>query len=92
MITEVNNEMVLIKPDQIEEKTATGIIKPEEAKVKEMKSQNRGIVQLVGASCTWAKKGDYISFYRNAATEIIEDDETFVLIHEGHTLAKFYVK
>lgn len=89
MITSVNKEMVLIKPDAIEEKTAEGIIKPEEAKMKEIKSQNRGIVELVGNSCTWAKKGDYISFYRNAATDIKDGETDYVLINEGHCLVKF---
>jgi co-chaperonin GroES (HSP10) len=88
-ITEVNKEMVLIKPDPIEEVAAGGIIKPEEAKMKEMKSQNRGVVLLVGSDCHWAKKGDYISFYRNAATEIPDGDESYVLIAEGHCLVKF---
>ncbi len=92
MISEVNVELVLIKPDAIEEKTDTGIIKPEEAKAKEMKAQNRGIVELVGNECKWLKKGDYVSFYRNAATDITEEGTSYVLIHEGHTLAKFSKK
>lgn len=90
MITEVNVDMVLIKPDEaVEAVSLGGIIAPDEAKANAMKKQNRGTVQVVGNKCEWVKNGDWVSFYKNAATEIQEDGISYVVIHEGHILAKF---
>lgn len=88
MITSVNSKMVLVLPDAIEEKTESGFTKPDEVKAKEIKSQNRGIVKVVGSKCEWAKVGDYLSFYRGAGTDIKEEEVSYVLIHEEHCLAK----
>lgn len=89
MITEVNVDMVLIKPDPIEEKSEGGIIAPDIARANAMKKQNRGTVIIVGDECKWVRKDWYVSFYRNAATEITEDGEDYIVVHEGHILAKF---
>lgn len=92
MIKDVHPDMVLIKPDVVEEKTAGGIVIGDTTKEKLMKQQNRGIVEAVGTKCTWAMKGDYMSFYRAAATEIKDEETEFVLVHEAHCLVKFKSK
>jgi co-chaperonin GroES (HSP10) len=88
MIVGVNSQMVLILPDEISDKTEGGIHIADTVKANLARQQNRGIVQLVGDKCEWAKKGDYLSFYRGAATPITEDNVEYILIHEEHTLAK----
>ncbi|HUM52466.1 MAG TPA: co-chaperone GroES [Chitinophagales bacterium] len=89
MIEEVNVDMVLIKPDPIPEESTGGIIAPDIARANAMKKQNRGIVMIIGSECKWAQVGWYVSFYKNAATDMPEDGEDFVIVHEGHVLAKF---
>jgi|GEM_PF-6616927 hypothetical protein len=90
MINSVNKKLVLIRPDKIAEKAGEDgkILKAEETKQREQRSQNRGVVVLVGEECGWAKKDDYLSFYRGAGTDIPEDGETLIIIHEDHCLAK----
>ena len=90
MISSVNVEMVLIVPDKVEETVDGGVIvAPEVAREKLMKKQNRGTVEKAGDNCVWVKKGDIVSFYRAAATEITEDGIDYLLINEAHILAKF---
>lgn len=88
MITAVNKELVLIEP--LEEKDAhdSGIIKSDIEKQNAIKKQNRGTVMKVGQTCDWAKEGDFVSFYRNAATTITEDGKEYLVVHEGHILCK----
>lgn len=63
----------------------------EQDKESFIKKQNRGTVLVLGSKCdTWIEPGDVVSFYRNAATEIVDDDgESFLTVHEDHILAKF---
>lgn len=92
MISSVNEEMVLIKPDAIQEKSEGGLELPEEAKAKMQRSQNRGTVELTGSKVTWPEKGMYVSFYRAAATDLPEGDNNFVILHHAHCLAEISSK
>lgn len=88
MISEVNKELVLIDPEKVDDITEGGIHLAEMAKDNLMKKQNRGTVVKVGEKCDWAKPDDFVSFYRNAATSIKEDGKDYLIVHEGHILAK----
>jgi co-chaperonin GroES (HSP10) len=88
MITSVNKELVLIEPEKVEDMTEGGLHIANEAKENLVKKQNRGTVIKVGEKCDWAKPDDFVSFYRNAATSIKEDGKDYLIVHEGHILAK----
>lgn len=88
MISEVNKELVLIDPEKVDDVTEGGIHLAEVAKDNLMKKQNRGTVVKVGEKCDWAKPDDFVSFYRNAATSIKENGKDYLIVHEGHILAK----
>lgn len=87
----VNLEMVLIKPDAIEESTGA-LIMSEESRENAIKAQNKGMVEVVGEDVRWPKVGMYISFYRKAATDSSDGEDEFVIIHENHCLAEFSKK
>ncbi len=85
-IKKANEKMVVIKPEAIEEVTEGGIVRPDMAKEKLMKLQNRGHVTNIGDNCVFVTPGCFISFYRNAATPITVDGEDLLIIHESHIL------
>lgn len=86
MIKSPNDKLVVIKPLKVEETSDAGIIKSELEKDNLMKKQNRGTVTHIGAKCTFCKVGDFISFYRNAATQFSEDGVDYLVINEDHIL------
>jgi co-chaperonin GroES (HSP10) len=59
--------------------------------MKEVKSQSRGEIVLIGKECKdWVEIGDVVSFYRNATTTVKgADDEEYLLVHEDHVLLKY---
>lgn len=61
---------------------------PELVKENQQKKQNRGTVVLTGKDCTFVVPGDFVSFYRNAATPVIEDEKEFLIINEAHILCQ----
>lgn len=85
-IRKANEKMVVIKPEAIEEVTEGGIVRPDMAKEKLMKLQNRGYVTHMGDGCVFVSKDSFVSFYRNAATPITVDGEELLIIHESHIL------
>lgn len=87
--------MVAIKPLPIPD---DGVLKKvEQTKDAEMKKQNRGNVLLIGADAgksadgsKWFEIGDLVSFYRNAATNMKDEDgEEYVVVDTAHVLVKF---
>lgn len=86
MIKKANEKMVVIKAEAIKKESEGGIVIPDEAAKKMMKLQNRGHVTHIGDNCVFVTKGDFVSFYRNAATPITVDGEDLLIIHETHIL------
>lgn len=92
MIKSLNKHLVAIEPDEVAETTESGLHIPDTAKDNLQKAQNRGKVILVGAEVPWPEKGMYVSFYRNAATDITEDGKKYLTLHHMHVLAEISTK
>lgn len=86
MIKQLNNDLVLIEPEKVEEKSEGGIIRSAEEQANIQKKQNRGTIKAIGKDVSWPAVGDFVSFYRNAATEIEEEGQKYFVIHSNHVL------
>ena len=77
---------VLVKPNEAEEKTASGIIIPDSAKEKPLE----GKVVLVGAAkkdeAMEVKKGDLVLYGKYAGQELSIDGEDYLLISQADVL------
>lgn len=92
MIPVPNLELVLIIPEKIEEKMKFGdkeLEKSDIQKENEKKAQTRGTIFAVGGNVEFWEKGDLVSFYRAASTEIKEDGEIYLSINQANVLCKF---
>lgn len=87
MITEVNPNYVLILP-KTEQSNPDEIVTTEKTQFSDARRQNQGIVVKIGTNCTWIKVNDFVSFYRNAATDMPHDDLPYIMVHEEHCMAK----
>lgn len=88
---------ILIKPDEVETKTASGIVIPDMVTDKERKAVEYGTVVTVGERAfidygcdpTLLKGGDRISFARYSGKGIKDVDGTeYILINDIDVLAK----
>lgn len=88
---------VLIKPDEVETKTESGIIIPDMVADKERKAVEYGTIVTVGPRAfidygrdpTILKGGDRVSFARYSGKVIKDVDDTeFVLVNDIDILAK----
>jgi len=77
---------VLVKPDEAEEKTASGIIIPDSAKEK----PRHGKVILVGAAKKdedmEVKKGDTVLYAKYGGQELSIDGEDYLLVSQADIL------
>jgi len=92
MIPIPNLELVLIIPEKIEDKIKLGdkeLEKSETQKDNEKRAQTRGTVFAVGDNVEFWKKGDLVSVYRAAVTEITEDGVEYFSINQQNILCKF---
>lgn len=92
MIPVPNLELVLIIPETLEETMELGGKKLEKSEIQkenEKKAQNRGTIFAVGGDVKFWENGDFVSFYRAAATEIKEDGEVYFSINQQNILCKF---
>ena len=92
MIPVPNLELVLIIPEKIEDTIDLGDTKLEKSdaqKENEKKAQNRGTIFAVGDKVEFWKKDDFVSFYRNAATQVIEGGKVYFTINQQNILVKF---
>lgn len=92
MIPIPNVDLVLIIPEKVRDTMQVGdqeLEKSEMQKENEKKKQNRGTIFAVGNEVKFWQKGDFVSFYRAAATEIKEDDKTYFSISQSNILVKF---
>ncbi len=85
------DDRVLVKPQEAEDKTASGIYLPEGAKEKPM----MGKVVAVGPgkinddgsrTALSVKKGDTVVYGKYAGTEIEVNDEKHIIVREGELL------
>src|SRR5260221_10147621 len=90
-------DRVVVKPDPKEETTRSGIIIPDTAKEK----PQEGIVTAVGSgrlqddggrSAMELHEGDHVLFAKYGGTEIILDDDTYLVLKETDVLAVFFLK
>lgn len=88
---------ILLKPDEVETKTASGIVIPDMVTEKERKAVEYGTVVTVGPRAfidygsdpTILKGGDRVSFARYSGKVIKDNDGTeFVLVNDIDILAK----
>lgn len=92
MIPVPNLELVLIIPDEIEKTMKLGgkeLEKSEAQKDNEKRAQTRGTIFAIGDEVRFWKKGDYVSVYRGAVTEITEDGVEYFSINQQNILCKF---
>lgn len=92
MIPVPNLELVLIIPEKIEDTMEVGgkeLVKSGIQKENEKKVQSRGTVFAVGTNVEFPEKGDFVSFYRAAATEVTEDGVVYFSINHANVLCKF---
>lgn len=77
---------VLVKPQEAEEKTSSGIIIPDSAKEK----PQQGSVVLVGAAKKdeemEVKKGDVVLYGKYAGQELFIDDDEYLLMSQSDIL------
>ncbi|AEA34226.1 co-chaperone GroES [Hippea maritima] len=78
-------DRILVEPEDLEQKTESGIIIPDTAKEK----PQQGKVVEVGEDVETVKKGDVIVFEKYAGNEIKLDDKKYVILKEDEVLAKF---
>lgn len=92
MIPVPNLELVIIIPEKIEETMKMGdkdLEKSEIQKENERKAQTRGTIFAIGGKVEFWEKGDLVSFYRAASTEIKEDGTVYLSINQANVLCKF---
>ncbi|WOX79338.1 co-chaperone GroES [Candidatus Shikimatogenerans bostrichidophilus] len=81
------NDLVIIDPFPVENKTSSGIIIPDIAKEK----QQEGIVYAVGPGKKnynmTVKKGDKVLYVKYSGTELKINDKKYIIMHENDILA-----
>lgn len=92
MIPVPNLELVLIIPEKVEDTMKLGEVDLEKSEIQkenEKKAQTRGTIFAVGDEVEFWEKGDLVSFYRAASTEIKEDGIVYLSINQANVLCKF---
>ncbi len=87
-------DRVVIKPQDEEEVTKSGLVLPDTAKEKpqegEVVAVGPGRVSDDGTRIKMEiKKGDKVVYSKYAGTEFEEDDEDYLILRESDILAKF---
>ncbi|MBN1293991.1 MAG: co-chaperone GroES [Candidatus Latescibacteria bacterium] len=87
-------DRVIVKPLEAEEKTAGGVIIPDNAKQKPQKGEvvavGPGKVSDKGSSLEMTlKKGDKVLYEKYSGTEIKIEGEEYLIIRESDVLATF---
>ena len=87
-------DRVIVKPLEAEEKTAGGIIIPDNAKEKPQKGEvvavGPGKVSDKGEKITMTvKKGDKVLYGKYSGTEVKIDTEDYLIMRESDILATF---
>lgn len=74
-------ERVLVRPVQAEEKTSGGILIPDTAKEKPQQGEVVAVGNGDGQALT-VKEGDRVIFGKYAGTEVILDEEKYLILNE----------
>ena len=87
-------DRVVVKPDVREEKTRSGIIIPDTAKEKPQEGTviavgSGRLLENGGRSTMELHEGDHVLFAKYGGTEIILEDETYLVLRESDILAVF---
>ncbi|WP_022670629.1 co-chaperone GroES [Hippea alviniae] len=77
-------DRLIVEPEELEQKTESGIIIPDTAKEK----PQQGKVIAVGDDVESIKEGDRVVFEKYAGNEIKLDDKKYVILKEDEVLAK----
>lgn len=85
---------VLIRPDEISEKTSGGIILAQTTKDREQQATMRGVVVEVGENAwkafddgkPWAKVGDKVVFRKYAGEKVPEGDNEYRVVNDEDIL------
>ena len=85
-------DRVVVKPDSREEKTRSGIIIPDTAKEKPQEGTviavgNGRLLDNGGRSKMELQEGNHVLFAKYGGTEIILEDETYLVLRESDILA-----
>jgi len=89
MIPVPNLELVLIIPEEEDTRKGTAMEMSEAERENAKKAQTRGTIFAIGDDVKFWKKDDFVSFYKNASTEIKEDGVEYVSINQANILCKF---
>jgi len=77
-------ERIVVKPQEAEEKTSSGIYLPDSSKEK----QNKGEVVAIGKiEDSEIKVGDTVLYPKFSGTEIEYDDEVYIILDKSDLLA-----
>ncbi len=77
-------DRLIVEPEELEQKTESGIIIPDTAKEK----PQQGKVIAVGDDVESIKEGDRVVFEKYAGNEIKLEDKKYVILKEDEVLAK----
>jgi chaperonin GroES len=80
-------DRVLVKPAEVEAKTASGIIIPDSAKEKPLKGEVLATGNGTKDEEMIVKKGDNVLYGKYAGTEIDLDGEKFLIMRQSDILA-----
>ncbi|MDR0732497.1 MAG: co-chaperone GroES [Dysgonamonadaceae bacterium] len=80
-------DRVLVRPAEVEEKTAGGIIIPDSAKEKPLKGEIISVGNGTKDEQMVLKSGDKVLYGKYAGTEIELDGEKFLIMRQSDVLA-----
>lgn len=87
-------DRLLIKPDPVETKTASGIVIATNEKIERHQTEKGVILSIgefawkgIGNGEPWAKVGDYIYYTRHAGKFVKDGDEEYLVILDEDVLA-----
>ncbi len=78
-------DRVLVEPQDLEQKTESGIIIPDTAKEK----PQQGVIVEIGEDVEKVEKGDVVAYEKYAGNEIKINDKKYVILKEDEILGKF---
>jgi chaperonin GroES len=84
---------IIVKPEEAEEKTESGLYKPQTEVSKEQRATTKGVVMAIGPTAwkafrdgseskPWCRKGDIVRFAQYSGVEIDEGGENLRVIND----------
>ena len=78
------NDLVVVRPEEMESQTDSGLHIPESAQ----STVRRGTVVSIGPNVVGVKRDDYVIFPRHVGTPFDIDGESYLIIQEENFYAK----